>query len=202
MAIGPDIVNDGAILMSEGEWLGAPSRRAADHGRHPPQARQRCGTARAAILAALPPDVTVLTPPELRARENNATLTTAPVGILFGIGVLAGLVIGTINCYQLLYNEVGDHLPQYATLKAMGFSDDFLRQVILEEAVILAVAGFAVGLLFALAADALIALETSLPVRVTAGTGSLVCLLTLGMCILAGWIAIRRVAVADPAALY
>ena len=62
--------------------------------------------------------------------------------------------------------------------------------------------GSAVGLLFALGADALIALETSLPVRVTAGTGFLVCLLTLGMCILAGWIAIRRVAVADPAALY
>ena len=58
------------------------------------------------------------------------------------------------------------------------------------------------GLLLAVGADALIALETRLPVRVTPGAGLTVCLLTLGMCILAGAMAIRRVAVADPAALY
>jgi putative ABC transport system permease protein len=202
VAIGPDIVNDGAILMSEGDWQ-----------QHEPGARPLMGvirlapgtdveTARANILAALPPDITVLTPKETRARENAATLASAPVGILFAIGVLAGLVIGTINCYQLLYNEVSDHLAQYATLKAMGFSENFLRQIILEQSVILALAGFAVGLALAFAADALIGLETRLPVRVTAGSGLLVCLLTVGMCILAGGIAIRRVAVADPAALY
>ncbi len=138
----------------------------------------------------------------MRAREDRATLASAPVGILFAIGVLAGLVIGTINCYQLLYNEVGDHLPQYATLKAMGFSDTFLRHLILEQSVVLAAAGFAAGLVLAICADALIAWETRLPVRVDNGSGLLVCLMTLGMCILAGWLAIRRVAAADPAALY
>ena len=200
--IGPDIVNDGAILMSAGDWLARQPDAQPIMG----VIRLKPGTgvdaARAKILAALPPDISVLTPDELRTRENNATLSTAPVGILFAIGVLAGLVIGTINCYQLLYNEVSDHLPQYATLKAMGFSDNFLRQVILEQSVILALAGFAVGLVLAAGADALIALETRLPVRVTPGSGLLVCLLTLGMCILAGAMAIRRVAVADPAALY
>jgi putative ABC transport system permease protein len=84
----------------------------------------------------------------------------------------------------------------------MGFSDDYLRQVILEQAVLLALAGFTVGLALSFFADAYIALETRLPVRITMGSATLVCLLTLGMCILAGWMAIRRVAVADPAELY
>ena len=200
--IGPDIVNDGTILMSQGDWLARQPTAQPIMGviRLAPGADVE--TARTAILAALPSDVSVMTPSQLRSREDAATLATAPVGILFAIGVLAGLVIGTINCYQLLYNEVSDHLPQYATLKAMGFSGNFLRQIILEQSVILALAGFAIGLIIALGADALIALETRLPVRVTLGSGLLVCLLTLGMCILAGGMAIRRVAVADPAALY
>jgi len=32
-----------------------------------------------------------------------ATLKAAPIGILFGVGVLAGFVIGTVNAYQVLY---------------------------------------------------------------------------------------------------
>jgi len=200
--IGPDIVNDGAILMSQGDWLARQPDAQPIMGVVRMKPGIGVAAARAQILSALPPDISVMTPDEVRERENDATLSTAPVGILFAIGVLAGLVIGTINCYQLLYNEVSDHLPQYATLKAMGFSDDFLRQVILEQSVILGVAGFVVGLLLAAGADALITWETRLPVHVTPGSGLLVCLLTLGMCILAGGMAIRRVAVADPAALY
>ena len=135
--IGPDIVKDGAILMSEGDWLARQPDAQPIMG----VVRLKPGTdvaaARRGTPAALPPDISVMTPAEVRARENDATLATAPVGILFAIGVLAGLVIGTINCYQLLYNEVSDHLPQYATLKAMGFSEDFLGHVILEQSTIL-----------------------------------------------------------------
>ena len=175
VAIGPDIVNDGAILMSEGDWLARQPDAAPIMGVIRLQARQQMWqcAARRNPGAALPPDISVMTPEEARTRENDATLSTAPVGILFGIGVLAGLVIGTINCYQLLYNEVSDHLPQYATLKAMGFSDRFLRRVILEQAAILAVAGFALALVccWPLAPMPLIALETQLPVRVTPGAG-------------------------------
>ena len=50
-----------------------------------------------------------MTPAQLRAREDGATLQAAPIGILFIVGVLAGLVIGAINCYQLMFNEVSDH---------------------------------------------------------------------------------------------
>jgi len=200
--IGADIVNDGNILMSKGDWL-----------THSPEAKPIMGIIhlkrgvalereRRAILADLPQDVAVLTPGETAWRESVYTLRSAPVGILFAVGMLAGLVIGTINCYQVLYNEIGDHLPQFATLKAMGFSNAFLRRVIIEQAAVLALAGFAAGLFFSSIADRYIAGQSMLPIGITVPSALLVGVLTLAMCMTAGLIAIKRVAVADPAALY
>jgi putative ABC transport system permease protein len=200
--IGADIVNDGNILMSEGDWRA-----------HDPRAKPIMGVihlkpgvplerARRAILASLPPDVVVLTPSETAWRESMYTLRSAPVGLLFAIGMLAGLVIGIINCYQVLYNEVSDRLPQYATLKAMGFTNAFLRSVILGQAVVLAMTGFASGTVFSFFADRYIAAHSMLPVHISLPSSFIVCLLTLFMCVGAGWIAVKRAAVADPAALY
>ena len=61
----------------------------------------------------------------------------APIGAIF-IGLLVSLFIGTVICYQILYNEITDNLSQYATLKAMGFDDLFVL-IILEEASVLSV---------------------------------------------------------------
>jgi putative ABC transport system permease protein len=200
--IGADIVNDGNILMSDGDWLA----RAPDAKPIMGIVHLKPGTSveaeRQAILAQLPDDVVVLTPAETAKRESMYTLRSAPVGLLFAIGMFAGLVIGTINCYQVLYNEIGDHLPQFATLKAMGFSNGFLRRIILGQALILSTTGFAMGTIIAWFADSYIAAHSMLPIQIGGLSGSVVFCLTFAMCVIAGLIAIRRVAVADPAALY
>jgi putative ABC transport system permease protein len=116
--------------------------------------------------------------------------------------MIAGLVIGTINCYQVLFNEISDHLPQFATLKAMGFSGDFLRRIILGEAAILSASGFLAGFAVSWLAERYIASQSMLPVRIGLSSGMVVCCLTVAMCVGAGLLALRRVAVADPAALY
>jgi putative ABC transport system permease protein len=200
--MGPDIVNDGNIFMSDGEWLKRRPDAQPIMGvvRLLPGADM--GEVRKRLLASAPPDVRVMTPEEARERENNSTLMTAPIGLLFTLGMIAGLVIGTINCYQVLYTEVSDHLGQYATVKAMGFSDSFLNGVILTQALVLSGTGFATGLLISLVADALVASLTRLPIAVHPLSGTLVFLATAASCALAGWIAVRRVAAADPAALY
>jgi putative ABC transport system permease protein len=202
VAIGPDIVNDGAIVMSEGDWRARQPETQPIMGVIRLEKDANPGQVADRIRAALPADIVVMTPAQLRQREDHATLRVAPIGVLFMVGVLAGLVIGAINCYQLMFNEVSDHAPQYATLKAMGFSDRFLRRVILEQALLLAAAGFVMGLFFALIADMTMTLQTGLPVHVGLAAGLFVWLLTVGMCIFAGWMAVRRMAVADPAALY
>jgi putative ABC transport system permease protein len=202
VSIGADIVNDGNILMSEGDWLARLPDSKPIMGLIHLKPGASVEAVRQRILQSLPPDVTVLTPSETAWRETMYTLRTAPVGLLFAIGMLAGLVIGTINCYQVLYNEITDHLRQFATLKAMGFSNNFLRRIILGQAMVLSVAGFSTGLLFAWFADRYIAGQSMLPIGIGPASGVIVGCFTLVMCMTAGLIAIRRVAVADPAALY
>lgn len=116
--------------------------------------------------------------------------------------MLAGLVIGTITCYQVLFNEVTDRLRQYATLKAMGFSDLFLRRTILEQALLLSCLGFAIGLGFAIAAYGYVAQQSALTVQMSTTMALVVFGLTVAMCVIAGLLAVQRVATADPAALY
>ncbi|HEX4111432.1 MAG TPA: FtsX-like permease family protein [Stellaceae bacterium] len=201
--IGPDLVVDGTAVMSVGDWLTrSPDARPImgairlKPGADPEGVRQ-------AILARLPyNDITVMTPGEMRARENAFTLDVAPIGILFTVGMIAGLVIGTVTCYQLLFNEVLDRLSQFATLKAMGFSNAFLCMIVTGQALLLSVIGFAVGYLLTVGADHYVAGKTMLPIRADETALVLIFPLTVGMCILAGLVAMRRVVAADPAALY
>jgi putative ABC transport system permease protein len=116
--------------------------------------------------------------------------------------MLAGLVIGAITCYQILFNEIVDRLPQYATLKAMGFTDTFLRRVILEQALLLSFGGFAVGLFLSWLAYRYVAAETALLVQLSVTSVTLIFALATIMSVIAGLLALRRVIGADPAELY
>jgi putative ABC transport system permease protein len=200
--LGPDIVNDGALVMSEGTWFvhargDAPIMGAIhlNRGADPRAVRQR-------ILAQLPPDVAIFVPGELRERENAFTLHVAPVGILFGAGMLAALVIGSFTCYQVLFNEVMDRLSAYSTLKAMGFSDGFLRRIIVEQAVLLAWAGLLIGAPVASVVDNYVGRVTYLAIPPVMAFLPLILCVATAMCIGAGLLAVQRVVRADPAELY
>ncbi len=202
VSLGADVVNDGAVVMSEGDWLAVHPNDQPIMGAIRLEPGVDVGAARERILAALPKDITVLTPASVRSREFLFTLKAAPIGILFGIGMLAGLVIGAITCYQILFNEIIDRFAQYATLRAMGFSDAFFRRVILEQAVLLSLGGFVVGALLAWIAYVYLAYATSLAVRFDLFSLVFVLLLTVGMTVMAGLFALKPVAHADPASLY
>ena len=200
--LGPDIVNDGAVVISEGDWLARFPDAKPIMGVIVTVPGADLEQVRKAILMRLPKDVVVLTPHEMRERENLATLRGAPVGVLFVIGALAGLVIGAINCYQVLFTEVSDRLPQYATLKAIGFSDRFIRLTVLAQAALLAATGFIVGLAVAYFMDAYVAAATMLPIRITATSALVVAVCAFLMCSVAGLAAARKAADSDPAMLY
>ena len=80
------------------------------------------------------------------AREKAFWWTNTPIGFAFGAGVVLGFVVGMVICYQILASDVADHLPEYATLKAIGYPNRYLSLVVLQEALILAAAGFAPGM--------------------------------------------------------
>ncbi|PYV37886.1 MAG: ABC transporter, partial [Acidobacteria bacterium] len=157
---------------------------------------------RARMAEALLPDVKVLTRDQFVDLEHKFWEQNSPVGFIFTMGTLMGLVVGTVIVYQILYTDVSDHLKEYATLKAMGYPDLFLFRVVLEEAIILSILGFIPGLLLAHALYRITRNATSLPIDMTIGRVLAVLILTVVMCVGSGALAMRRLKAADPADIF
>lgn len=155
--------------------------------------------ARAALAAMLPPDVKVLTRAAFIKVEQDYWDRATPIGFIFMLGTFVGLLVGAVIVYQILYTDVTDHLPQYATLKAMGYRDRSLSSVVIQEAVILSLLAFPVGVALAQGVYVLARDATGLPIFMTVRRVVLVFGLTVGMCGLAGMLAMRKLRAADPA---
>ena len=128
--------------------------------------------------------------------------TKRPTGIIFGFGVLIGVLVGLVIVYQVLSSDVADHLREYATFKAMGYGPRFFLGIILEEALVLGVMGFVPGLLVGGTILTLMGKITTLPLAMTPVMAISVFLGTLVFSALSGAIATRRLAAADPADLF
>jgi len=150
----------------------------------------------------LPDDVQVRTRSEIEAREAHYWVTNTSTGIIFGSGVVVALFFGVVIIYQVLSLEVNSRLPEYATLKAMGFSDLYLALVVLQQAVFMAVLSYIPGFLIALGIYALARDVTNLPISMTATRAVQVFLATLFMCSFSGLMAIRFLRSADPVDLF
>lgn len=159
----------------------------------------------AALLRKMFPvrgDVRVLTRREIEQSERRHWLEKTSVGFIFFLGVIVGLIVGTAIVYQVLASDITNHLAEYATLKAMGYSHGFLAGVVLRQALLLAVAGFVPGVLLAWLLYEVTRAGAHIPMQLTLDTGGLVFLLTLGMCMLSGLLSMRKVFAADPADLF
>lgn len=155
-----------------------------------------------ALKAYLPKDVVVLTQEEFGAREQQYWSTNTPTGFIFGLGTLIGFIVGIVIVYQILYSDVSDHLPEYATLKAMGYSDLFLVNILIQESLILAFLGFIPGFILSSGLYVIAAQATLLPIGMTANRAVFVLSLTVVMCTVSGGIAMKKLQSADPADIF
>lgn len=147
-------------------------------------------------------ELKVLTPSQLIAGELKYLQDNAPIGFVFTLGVVVGCFIGFAIVYQVLYTDISSHLPQYATLKAMGYSDGYLVRTVLSAALILALCGYLPGTLLAAGLYEIGRQATMLPMDLTWHRGAQVFGLSLAMCILSGLVAVRRLSAADPAEIF
>jgi len=147
-------------------------------------------------------DVDVFTRAEAIEYERWVWLWQMSIGVIFTMGVAVALVVGSVIVYQILSSDVTNHLPEYATLKAMGYSDGVLSRVVLQQAVILAFLGFLPGLVISLGLYAATAWQTRLPVEMTPLRIAGVLGLSLAMCIASGLVALRKLRQAAPADLF
>lgn len=155
-----------------------------------------------AQLEDLPNDVKVLTREDFIAVERYYWESQGTIGFIFGLGVVVGFIVGIVIVYQILYTDVTNHLPEYATLKAMGYSDRYLLGVLLQEALLLAVLGYIPGFLISIGLYQLIYVATLLPIGMTLSRAISVFILTVVMCSASGAIAMRKLQAADPADIF
>ena len=197
---------DGYMLVSDQTFLSLfPSRRstAPDHI----LLTLRPGASPDAVIARLK---RLISDPSLRIRsyadaaqdDLRYQQTRRPTGVIFGFGVLIGVLVGLVIVYQVLSTDVADHLREYATFKAMGYGPGFFLGIVLEEALVLGILGFLPGLIVGTTILALMGAITTLPLAMTPSMAVSVFLGTIAFSALSGAIATRRLAAADPADLF
>jgi putative ABC transport system permease protein len=159
-------------------------------------------TVLAEMRSRLPNDVKVMTRDDYARAEVAFWNASTPVGYTFDLGVVIAFIVGAVIVYQILYSDVTDHLPEYATLKAMGFRDRYLLIVVFQEALILAVLGFVPGTAIALGIYRITNLATMLPMAMDMGRVVFVLILTAIMSSFSAAMAVRKLQTADPADIF
>ena len=155
-----------------------------------------------ALQNELPDDVRVVTKAEFIDEVKAYWGTSKPVGYVFGMGMVVGFLIGVTICYQILYSDINDRLPQYATLKAIGYGDGFLMRVVLGQALYLSLFGFGPGLLCGWGLYKLLEHVSGILMLLTPGRIVMVFVMTVIMCQVSAFIAVRRVLKSDPADVF
>lgn len=209
-SLGTDFRSSGTIVMSERNFLAYEPDRlgpswgdtAVDVGVLRLQSGADRGRVRTRLEARLPADVIVLTRNELVVKEQNFWENVAPLGVVFDIGVAMGFIVGLAICYQVLFSEISDRIAEFATLKAMGYTNAALFLTVVQEGVYLAVLGFLIGLAVSVGLFSWIGAATGLRMTLQPLGLAAILGLTVLMCILAGALAARRLLTVDPAELF
>lgn len=162
----------------------------------------RLSEARANLKAMfLTDEVEILTVDELIAREKSFWLTMTPVGWVFGFGAWVGLVVGAVVCSQILISDVTDRLSEYATLRAIGYGKGYLVAVVCQQAALLTILGFGLGLFVSWVLFGLLEQQTGLPMELLPHVGWVLFGIAV-MCGLAAFAAVYRALSADPAEVF
>lgn len=160
------------------------------------------GTAVEALAKALPNDVQVLTRDALKQHEDKYWATRTSVGLIFGSGLIISFVVGIMVLYQTLATQIARHLPQFATLKAIGYGDLYLAAVVMIESAMIVLVAFVPAAAAALAIYAQLRSVTLLPVVLTPTRLVAVLVITLLMSAASAFLSLSNLRRADPADVF
>jgi putative ABC transport system permease protein len=206
-ALGPDFQSDGTVIMSDRTFAGLlrgppTSQPVVDVGVIKIRSGEDPAAVQQALRKALPETLVLFTKPELLEFERKFQAAVSSAGPIFAMGTIVGFVVGMLISYQVTYTDLSDQLPQYATLKAMGYKTGYLLRVVFEQAAFNALAGWVPAFLLSILLYYLIGRIALLPLHMTAYVAFVSLGLTLGMCLVSAAIAVRRVIKADPAEVF
>jgi len=154
------------------------------------------------LRTLLPDDVLVYSRSEILKREGNHWVHQTSTGKLFAFGVLVAAIVAAVVVQQVLSNDVREHLPEYATLKAMGYSTRRLAGVVVAQSLIYMLISFAAAVGIAAVVYRITAELAGVPMRLTAVNLALTLLLAVVVGSATGLVTGYKLRSAQPADLF
>jgi len=143
----------------------------------------------------------VWTSKEWAARSRNYWVQSTGLGLNMILTVFLGILVGVVVVAQTLYTSTMEHLKEFGTVKAIGGSNGDIYKILAEQAVISAIAGFAVGSAFAYGLKPLMA-KVALHLIIPQAFLGVVLIGTVAMCLAASMLSFRKIASLDPALVF
>lgn len=154
------------------------------------------------LQESLANDVRIFTNKGFRDYEKQYWAARTPIGFILNLMLTMGSVVGVVIVYQILYSNISSQFVAYATLKAIGYENNYLLVVVFQQALILANFGFIPGFIFSLGLYDFAMRTTKLPIMMTLNNAMIVFVSTIFMCITSGLLAVNKLRSADPADIF
>jgi putative ABC transport system permease protein len=150
----------------------------------------------------MPADTQVFTRKQLTDHEIAHWVTSTSTGLIFGFGVIVACVVGLVILNQTLATQITRQLPQYATLKAMGYSNGYLGGIVVTLATMMSTISFVPAVVLSVIIYWIVRHATLLPIEMTVARMISVLAMAWGMSALSALFALRVLRRADPVELF
>jgi putative ABC transport system permease protein len=209
-SLGTDFTSDGTVITSDqtyyrllsGQLPPASPMGMADFGLVQVREGYSPEDIRNQLTALLPDDVLVMTLADFSGQERAFWRDATPIGPIFMFGFVMGFLVGLVICFQILSADVADHMKEYATLKAIGYTNGYLSRVVLAQALWLSLLAFGPAMAISLLLYQALVITTGLPMYLNVSRCAIVFVSAAAMCINSGLIAIQKIKTADPAEVF
>ncbi len=204
-SIGPSFGVDGNLIMSDSTFLRIFASRPSDRidlgaiklkaGADPEKVAKN-------LRQNLSSDVRIFTKTGFNNYEKQYWAARTPIGFILNLMLTMGSIVGVVIVYQILYSNISSQFVAYATLKAIGYENNYLLTVVFQQAIILAILGYLPGFILSLGLYDFAMDTTKLPIMMTVHNALIVFVSTICMCIISGIFAINKLRLADPADIF
>lgn len=152
-------------------------------------------------LRAALPNNDIYSKQEFIDRTVNYWTIQTGIGLAFFLTAILAVLIGGAIVGQTIYAGTIEHLRDYGTLKAMGARNGDINLVILVQAAVSAVLGFAIGVIVAIASRH--GIETAgVSMQLPLLLFIVVFVIIVATCLAAAYISVRKVKTLDPVMVF
>jgi putative ABC transport system permease protein len=204
-SLGPSFGVDGNLIVSSSTFMRIFTERSADDidiGLIHLKSNANIQEIIKKLSEQLPKDVLVMTRQEFIEFEKSYWTLRTPIGFVFNLMVIMSFIVGVIVVYQILYSNISSHLVEFATLKAMGFQNQYLLNVVFKQAMILAILGYVPGFAISTILYDVAKGATKLPVLMDISKMILVLISVVFMCLISGFFSTTKLRRVNPADIF